>query len=172
MLYAGLGIFGLMLLAVGGYLGLREYRLGKPAPIWVPVPLRVGIPMEDQEALAKKIEDKLRDDALLRQVVIDANLQQGFEQPTEDAALEELKRRLFVKVGTAQTPQGISVPSINVGVDGTRREKKVLEDAAIRMIKDVWRMIGIDPETGRPVNQPSGEIPADTNSETSVPNLN
>jgi hypothetical protein len=104
MLYAGLGIFGLMLLAVGGYLGLREYRLGKPAPIWVPVPLRVGIPMEDQEALAKKIEDKLRDDALLRQVVIDANLQQGFEQPTEDAALEELKRRLFVKVGTAQTP--------------------------------------------------------------------
>ena len=158
MLYAGIGIVGLILLLGGGLYGYREYQNNKPGPIWVPLALKTSISMEEQNALAEQIDESLRNEKLLRQIVIDADLQDGFKQPTKEAAIEELKRRLFVKIGTADTPMG-SVPSVNVGVSGTRREKKVLERAATRMIKDVWRMIGIDPETGRPLRNPGNPIP-------------
>jgi hypothetical protein len=65
--------------------------------------------------------------------------------------VKELNRRLFVEVGSADTPNG-SVPSINVGVAGIGHETKLLGEASMRIIRDVWRMIGIDPETGKPIN--------------------
>ena len=154
MLYAGLAVLGLVLLTGGGLYGYREYLRSKPAPIWVPIALRVDMPLKEQESLAGKIEEKLRDDELLRQIVIDAKLREGFGVATEDDAVEELKRRMFVKAGRADAPHGGTVPSINVGVDGTGREKKVLGDAAMRMVKDVWLMLGVDPETGKPMNAP------------------
>jgi hypothetical protein len=61
-----------------------------------------------------------------------------------------------VEVGSADTPMG-SVPSINIGVSGIGREGDVLGEASMRIIRDVWRMIGIDPETGKPLK--SGNTP-------------
>ncbi len=150
MLYAVLAVVGLVLLTGGGLYGYREYLRSKPAPIWVPLALRADISMEDQEKLAKEIEERLRTDEILRQIAIDVHLQEKFNQPDLDAAVKELENRLFVKVGTADTPNG-SVPSINIGVKGTGGEKEVLGEAAGRLIKDVWKMLGIDPETGQPV---------------------
>jgi len=160
MLYAGLAVVGLVLLTGGGLYGYREYLRSKPAPIWVPLALRADISMGDQEKLAKEIEARLRTDEVLRNVVLDAGLQTKFGSPTEDAAVKELEKRLFVKVGTAETPQG-TVPSINVGFTGTGREKEATGAAATRVIKDVWKMLGIDPETGKAINQPGGETPVD-----------
>lgn len=161
MLYAGLAAFGLVLLAGGAYFARKEYYASKPGPVWVPVPLRMDMPLADQEALAGKIEEKLRDDDLLRRVVTDADLRAGFGSPTEDEALEELKGRMFVKAGRMDLPQGGSVPSIHVGLNGKQREKKVLGEAATRLGKDVWLMLGIDPETGRQLNAPAGAAPGD-----------
>lgn len=171
MLYAGLAVVGLVLLTGGGLYGYREYLRSKPAPIWVPLALRADISMEDQNKLAKEIELRLRNEDVLRKAVQDAGLQTKFGSATEDAAVKELEKRLFVKVGTAVTPQG-TVPSINVGVKGTGREKAVLGDAAGRLITEVWKMLGIDPETGKAFNQPGGETPADdTGFKTPVPDL-
>ncbi len=158
MLWAVLAVVGLGLLIGGGLYGYREYLRGKPAPIWVPLALRADLSMEDQKKLAEQIDAKLRTDEILRQIVIDADLQRGFNQPTQDAAVKELGKRMFVKVGTADTPNG-TVPSINIGLNGKGREKEVIGAAATRMIKDVWKMIGIDPETGKPLNG-SGAVPA------------
>ena len=63
-----------------------------------------------------------------------------------------------MEIGTAETPNG-SLPSINVGLSGTGHEKAVLEDASIRIIKDVWLMLGIDPTTGKRLDQPLQEKP-------------
>jgi len=175
MLYAGLAAFGFVLLAGGAYYARKQYYASKPAPIWVPLALRVDISMEDQGKLAKEIEDRLRNDELLRQVVVDAGLQSKFGSPTEDAAVKELKERLFVKVGTADTPQG-TVPSINVGVNGTARERDASGAAATRLIKDVWKMLGIDPDTGKQLERPPGGAPADEGDDSdfkaTVPDLN
>lgn len=147
MLYAGLAVFGLVLLVGGGLYGYREHLRSKPAPIWVPLALRADISMEDQSKLAEELETKLRNEDLLRQVAIDADTQSQLKLPSEDAAVKELEKRLFVKAGTANTPTG-TVPSVNIGFNGNGHEKKATGDAATRIIKDVWKMLGIDPETG------------------------
>lgn len=161
MLWAVLAIFGLVVLFFGAKYAKKEYRLRQPDRIWVPITLRQDLSMEDQKKLAEQIEEKLRANEILKAIVMDVGLQAKFKQSSEDAAMEELDRRLFVDVGSADTPNG-SVPSINIGVSGTGREKKILEETSMRIIRDVWRMIGIDPETGQPINPgnapPAGEF--------------
>jgi hypothetical protein len=147
MLYAGLAVIGLLLLAGGGYYGFHQYRMGKSSPRWVPLPLRYDVPMEQQKELARQLEEKLRNDDFLKTVVVDAKLKEGFKVESEEAALEELKRRMFVKVGSFQSPTG-SVPSVNIGLEGTRREQAVLDAGSMGLIKEVWRLMGIDPNAG------------------------
>lgn len=159
MLWAVLGAVGLVVMFFGARYAKREYHLRQPSKIWVPVALRPDLSMADQKKLAEQIEAKLRTDEILRSVVVDVGLQAKFKQPSEDAAVKELDRRLFVEVGSADTPNG-SVPSINIGVAGTGHERDVLGEASMRIIRDVWRMIGIDPETGKPIN-PGNAPPAE-----------
>lgn len=158
MLYVGIGIAGLILLTGGGLYGYREYLRSKPAPVWMPITLKADISMADQKALAEEIAEKLNNDDLLRQIVIDADLQKGFKQPSEEAAIKELKGRLFSKAGTADTANG-PMPSVNVGLSGTGGESEVLFRASKRIMKDVWRMMGIDSETGKPLQDP-GMMPS------------
>lgn len=158
MLWSALGVVGLVLMFFGARFAWREYHLGKPDKVWVPVALRADLSMEDQKKLADAISEKLRTDVILRNVVVDIGLQEKFKQPSEDAAVKELGRRLFVEVGSAETPTGLA-PSINIGVNGIGREHALLEEAATRIIKDVWVMIGIDPVTGKPLERPPLESP-------------
>jgi hypothetical protein len=160
MLWAALGAVGLVVMLFGAKYAKREYHLRQPSKIWVPIALRADLSMEDQKALAKQIEEKLRSEEILRAVVADVGLQEKFKQPSEDAAVKELNRRLFVEVGSVDTPDG-SAPSINIGVAGIGHESKLLGEASMRIVRDVWRMIGIDPETGKPIH-PGDTPPPDS----------
>ncbi len=151
---------GLIVMFFGAKYAKREYHLSQPSRMWGFVPLRADLSMEQQNKLAEQINAKLRTDEILRAVVMDLSLQEKFKQPSEDAAVKELNRRLFVEVGSADIPNG-SVPSINVGVEGIGHEAKLLGEVSIRLIGDVWRIIGIDPETGKPVN-PGNTPPPDS----------
>ena len=141
------------LIVGGGLYGYREFLRSKPAPIWVPLPLRPGISMVEQEKIATEIEAQLRTDDILRQIAIDVDIQKKLSLPSLDAAVAELDSRLFVKVGSADTPNG-SVPSINIGVTGNGHEKAVLGETALRIFKDVYVIVGIDPKTGQSLKQP------------------
>lgn len=152
ILWAALGVVGLVVMFFGAKYAKREYNLRQPSRIWVPVPLRADLSMEDQKKLAEQINVKLRTDEILRAVVMDLDLREKFKQPSEDAAVKELNRRLFVEVGSADMPNGTVSPSINVGVNGIGHETKLLGEASMRIIKDVWRMVGVNPETGMPTN--------------------
>lgn len=171
MLYAGLAVLGLVLAVGGGLYGYREFLRSKPAPIWVPLALRADISMEDQNKLAKEIEERLRNEDLLRKVVKDADLQAKFNLPSEEATVRELEQRLFVRAGTAETPQG-TVPAVHIGFNGKGGEKDALGAASTRIIKDVWVMIGIDPETGRPASAGTpDDMPADSGFSSPMPEL-
>jgi len=151
MLWALLGVVGLVVMFFGARYAKREYHLRQPSKIWVPIALRPDLSMADQKKLAEHIDGKIRTDEILRGVVVDVGLKEKFRQPSEDAAVKELNRRLFVDVGSADTPNG-SVPSINIGVAGIGHEGDVLGEASMRIIRDVWKIIGIDPETGKPAD--------------------
>ncbi len=153
MLFAGLAIVVLALLVGGGLYGYRDFLRSKPAPIWVPLALRADISMAEQEKISTEIDTRLRADEILRQVAIDVDFQKKLKQPSLDAAVKELDRRLFVKPGSADIPSG-TVPSINIGLHGNGHEKDVLGETATRLMTDVWKILGIDPVTGLPINQP------------------
>lgn len=153
MFIAGASIVGLVLLVGGGLYGYRDFLRSKPAPIWVPIPLRADISMAEQGKTAGEIEARLRTDEILRQIAIDVDFQKKLKLPSQDAAVKELDRRLFVKPGTTDTRDG-NVLSINIGVTGNGHEKEVLSKTATRLIKDVWKILGIDPTTGQPIKQP------------------
>lgn len=156
ILWAVLAVVGLTVMFFVARYAKREYHLRQPSKIWVPVPLRADLAIADQKKLAEQIELKLRTDEILRAVVLDLGLQVKFNQPGEDAAVKELNRRLFVEVGSADTQMG-AVPSINIGVSGIGHESKLLGEVSMRIIRDVWLIIGIDPETGKPSK--SGDTP-------------
>lgn len=158
ILWAALGAVGLVVMFFGARYVKREYHLRQPSKIWVPIGLRADLSMDDQIKLAEQIEEKIRKDEILRAVVVDVGLQAKFKQPSEDAAVKELDRRLFVEVGSADTPKG-SVPSINIGVRGIGHEGDILGEASMRIIRDVWRIIGIDPDTGKPIDSGSASPP-------------
>ena len=106
MLWVLLGIVGLAVLLFGALLAKREYHARQPSRMWVPVTLRPDLSIEDQKKIAGIIDEKIRNEDILRKVVIDVGLKDKFKQPTVEAAVIELDRRLFVEAGTAQTPQG------------------------------------------------------------------
>lgn len=151
ILWACLGFVGLVAVLFGAKYAREEYLLRKPDKVWVPLALRADISMAEQKKHAEEIDAKLRTDEILRRVVIDVGLQEKFNQPSQDAAVKDLDRRLFVEAGTADTPTG-TIPSINIGVRGTGHEHDILVETSMRIIRDVRRMIGIDPDTGKPLD--------------------
>ena len=150
-IFAGLGAVGLVVMFFGALYAKREYHLRQPDKKWVPITLRADISLEDHNKIAEEIDEKLRADEILRSVVADVGLQEKFNQPSEDAAVKELNRRLFCEIGTTDTPKG-SVPSINVGISGIRHETKLLGDTSTHIARIVLKMLGIDPDTGKPIN--------------------
>lgn len=152
ILWGILAAVGLVLIGGGGLYGYREYSQGKPAPVWVPIPLNPTISLEQQEEVAAQVSKSLRADEVLGAVVLDLGLIEKFGVTDEGAAIAELGRRLFVEAGTMATQMGEN-PSLNVGMRGSRREKDLSGEVAERIVKDVFRMMRIDPETGRPLGQ-------------------
>ena len=159
MSYAALGVAGLVLMFFGARHAKREYDLGKPARMWVPLPLRENISMAEQERLAEEIGEKLRSDEILRQVVVDVGLQEKFGQPTEDAAMKELGRRMFVEAAAAASPSGLEAPSINVGVSGTGHERAVLGEASMGLIKHVRSFSAPNPVNKRRAGKGAPPLP-------------
>jgi hypothetical protein len=150
IIYATVSIVVCLLLVGGGVYGYRELLRPNPSPTYIPLSLRADISPEDQAFLADQIREQLKNEILLRQIVIDADLQAGFKVANEDLAVQDLKRRVFVKVSHIDLPNG-RVPAIDIGVNGHEKEKDALDKAATRMIQDVWKMVGIDADTGKPM---------------------
>lgn len=110
------GVF-LALLLGGGVFGYRAYRLNKPIH---PVLLQYTIPAEstpkeraDKMELLKRL---LREPALLTRVSKEGGLAKKLQMTTDEAAANELGKRLFVELGEADTPQG-KLAVIKIGLD-------------------------------------------------------
>ena len=145
----GAVIVGLMIaMAGGGYYALKSYKQSRPAPVWVPLPINPELSSEKTREIVDDLKSRLSEPELLQRVSKDLSLTQEWAMPTDEACAAEIGRRLFVRSGEADTPMG-KVPAIHVGVHGKRKERELSGKIAMRLMDDVWPMLGIDPPAKR-----------------------
>jgi hypothetical protein len=133
--------------AVGGGFGLWTYRQNRPQKVWVPLALNAALPAEKKEQLAKDVKAKLLEGTIIADAVKDVNLASKLNLPSNEAAEAEVRNRLFVELGETPGANGAAVPSLNIGLNCQRKTFNVMGEVATRMMKDVWKMLGIkEPE--------------------------
>ncbi len=131
-------------MGVGGLFAYRSYKQNLPAPIWVPMPINPELPNEKRDEIIGKLKTELSKPELLVKVSKDVGLVTKWELPTDEACAAELGRRIFVRAGDMDTPMG-KAPAIHVGLTGKRKETGLSGEIVMRMMDDVWKILGIDP---------------------------
>jgi hypothetical protein len=139
------GVVAMMLFFGGGLFAYHSYKQNRPAPVWVPLPFNPEqLPMAKRDEIIIKLKEKLSEPGLLTKVSEDVGLVKKWGLPTNEACAVELGRRLFVKAGDADTPMG-KVPAILVGLTGKNKEREVSGEIAMRLMDDVWKILGVEP---------------------------
>lgn len=141
-----IAVVGALLFGLGGGFALWTYYQNRPKVVWVPLALNEELPVEKREELAVEIKAKILEGSTIPDAVRDTGLTSKLNFSSAAEAEAEVRKRLFVKVGEAETPAG-RVPSINVGLDCQRKSFDAMGQVAMRIMKDVWKMLGIkEPE--------------------------
>lgn len=142
--WIAIGVVMVALILGGGAFGYWTIKQNRPAPIWVPLGVRTDLDYEKRKEIAGELKSKLLAPEVLAGVSKDLNLAKEWGLASETAAADELGKRLFVEAGEMDTPTG-KAPSLNVGVRGKLKEKPVSEKIAVRLMKDVAKILGIEP---------------------------
>lgn len=142
-----IAVVGVLLCGLGGGFALWTYRENRPQNVWVPLVLNEELPAEERGKLAARIKEGLLQGDILSEVVKDTGLAGKLKLPSDEAAEAEVRKRLMVEVGEADVPteDGITrrLPSINIGIRAQRKSYTPMGEVAVRMMKDVWKMLGI-----------------------------
>jgi hypothetical protein len=142
------GVVVMVLLFGGGGFAYWSYKQNLPSPVWVPLPMNHEVPLEQREKIAKELKEKIEVPEILNKVSKDLDLAAKWKLANADAASAELKKRLFVRAGDMDTPGG-KIPSMNIGVDGPRKDSHVSQEIAMRIMEDVRKILGVKPPSGR-----------------------
>lgn len=146
--WIALGLVAMMLLCGGALFAFRSYKQNRPHPVWVPLPVNAALPVAKRDEVIAELKKKIGDSGNLISVCKDVSLAKKWGLDSDEEAAAELGRRLFVRPGDADTPMG-KVPAIHIGVNGKNKEREVSGQIAMRLIQDVWKILGIEP----PANQ-------------------
>ena len=139
------GVF-LVLLVGGGAFGYRTYKQNRPTRVWLQVQINPEASAESRSATVKMLTQRLGEHARLARVSKDVGLTRKMKVATDDAAANDLEKRLFVELGEFDTPKG-KVPSINIGLNCKVKESATMGAVITRMGKDLARILGL-PEPG------------------------
>lgn len=100
--------------------------------------------MEERDETIKQLNTKLHDPALLQKVVEDVGLTEKWDVESKREAVQRLSGLVFVRMGDMETPMG-SVPAVHIGVSGKVKERELSGKIAVRLMQDVWKILGVQP---------------------------
>lgn len=129
----------------GAGLAYKIYKGNRPSPIWVPMPINPGLSEEKRVEIVKKLKTHLTQGEVLLKVSEDLELPAALNVSSHEQAANEIGKRIFVDIGEADTPTGTKVPSINVGVKGKAKDRKLSGKVAVRLMEDVRKVLGSRP---------------------------
>jgi hypothetical protein len=142
------GVVAMLLMGAGGFFALKAYKQSRPAPVWVPLPINPELPVAKRDEIIVKLKTELSNSDRLIRVSKDVGLVGKWNLSSDEDGAAEVASRLFVREGEADTPQG-KVPAIHIGVKGKRKDREVSGQIAMRLMDDVWEILGIDPPPKR-----------------------
>jgi hypothetical protein len=139
------GVVAMMVLA-GGLFGYYKmvYLPSRPQPVWVPLPINPELESAKRDEIIKDLKAKLSEPELLAKVSKDLGLPKKWNLPSDAECAKEIARRLFVRPGEADSSIG-SVPAIHIGIKGEAKESGVSGEIAMRLMDEVWKILGIEP---------------------------
>jgi hypothetical protein len=138
-------VVAVMFLAGGaGLLAYRSYKQNLPAPVWVPLPINPQLPDAKRDEIIEKLRKELAEPAILDPICKELGLARAWELPTDAAAADRIRQRMFVRAGEADTPMG-KVPAIHFGMNGINKERDLSGRIAVRMMDDVFKLLDIKP---------------------------
>jgi hypothetical protein len=143
------GVVAVLMAVASGAVALRIYKQNRPQPIWVPLPINSELPVEKRGELAAEIKKGLLKPDVLIQASKDLNLAKVMDLPNDEAGANEIAQLLFVDVGETAAPTGRTVPSINIGIKGKRKDTELSGKIAMRLMQDVWKILGIKPPAAK-----------------------
>lgn len=121
-----------------------NHRQNRPDKRWVPLEFNPDSTEAQRQESVLHMRENLLTDAILTGVVRDCDVQGEWELPSEEAAVAELRKRVFIDAGEFMV-KGMPVATLNIGFRGTVGQKDFLDRLAGRLMDDVRRMIAPQP---------------------------
>lgn len=138
--WIALAAFVLVLIGGGGVFGYWKYKQGLPDKRFVPLAFNADSTEEQRAAEVAGMRERLLTDVVLTGVVRDCGIESKWDLPSEEAALEELRKRVVIEAGETRI-NGVPTPTLNIGFTGIAAEQDVLNALAERLMEDVQRII-------------------------------
>jgi hypothetical protein len=135
-----LGALVLSLLGGGLMFGYWKQHQSRPDRQWVPIPFNPESTQEQRDKSVEELRKALLTDTVLTGIVRDCGIESKWKLASEQAAVEELKRRAIIEEGETVL-KGIPTATLNIGFKGTVGEQPELRMLSERMIADVQRLV-------------------------------
>lgn len=119
------GIVAFVLLLGGAAFGIRTLKQNRPAPFWVEIPMRLPADGAQLEKLEKDLRQRVQSDEVLVPVVRESDLARRWNLPDEQAAVAELRRRVFVQFKDGGF--------LKIGLNGKRKETAITSEVAKKL---------------------------------------
>ena len=139
-----LGALVLSLLGGGLMFGYWKQHQSRPDRQWVPIPFNPESTQEQRDKSVEELRKALLTDTVLTGIVRDCGIESKWKLQSEQAAVEELKRRVIIEAGET-TLRGVPTATLNIGFKGNVGEQRELKMLAERLIEDVQRLINQSP---------------------------
>lgn len=134
------GVVAIVIFCFGGWFAIKAYKQNRPFPVWVELAINPQLPTKQRDETIKMLMNKLRNPAILEQVSRDVGVKRKWQLATEDAAVDEIAKRLFVRAGETKGKIG-KVPALHIGLKGKRKESKVTGEVAVRLMPEVVKIL-------------------------------
>lgn len=130
----------LCLLLGGGAFAYWKMKQNGPDFSYVPLPFNPESSEEQRQQTVAAMKEKLLTQEILTQIVRDCNITTKWKLASEQAAVEEIKRRMIFEAGETKL-NGIPTATLNIGFRGKVSEHNDLAALSKRMMEDVQRLV-------------------------------
>jgi hypothetical protein len=121
---------------------LMKMRENRPDSRWIAMPVRTDLSAKQKTDVVENLTKYVQSDRTRSEVVEDLKLVKLFNVQSEEEAKNELLRRSFVRLSKGLNPMtNQEVETIDIGVNGLRKEVDALDKIAVHLGNKVEKMI-------------------------------